>query len=138
MMGRMRLISRGKPGPAPEPAVGDDLDSGVTGLLRYRRLVIRVLLAIFLLLPAVALLTSHRHHPWFLILGAVAFVVLVDRTVLVQMPQPGRYERWQWILLPLVVALGAALFAVGGMSWIAALSVASAAVGRITPDGRPT
>ena len=39
---------------------------------------------------------------------------------------------------PLVVALGAALFAVGGMSWIAALSVASAAVGRITPDGRPT
>jgi len=135
----MRLISRGKPELAPEPTVGDDLDSGVTGLLRYRRLVIRVLLAIFLLLPAVALLTSRRHHhPWFLILGALAFVVLVDRTVLVQMPRPGRYERWQWILLPLVVALGAALFAVGGMSWIAALAVASAAVGRITPDGRPT
>jgi len=135
----MRLISRGKPELAPEPTVGDDLDSGVTGLLRYRRLVIRVLLAIFLLLPAVALLTSRRHHhPWFLILGALAFVVLVDRTVLVQMPRPGRYERWQWILLPLAVALGAALFAIGGMSWIAALAVASAAVGRITPDGRPT
>jgi len=139
MMESMQLTSRSETGPEPGPSVGDDLDSGVTGLLRYRRLVIRVLLAIFLILPAVALLTSrYHHHPWFLILGAVAFVVLVDRTVLVQMPQPGRYERWQWILLPLVVALGAALFAVGGMSWIAALSVASAAVGRITPDGRPT
>ena len=139
MMGSMRLTSRSETGPEPGPSVGDDLDSGVTGLLRYRRLVIRVLLAIFLILPAVALLTSHHHHhPWFLILGTVAFVVLVDRTVLVQMPQPGRYERWQWILLPLVVALGAALFAVGGMSWISALAVASAAVGRITPDGRPT
>jgi len=138
-MESMQLTSRSETGPEPGPSVGDDLDSGVTGLLRYRRLVIRVLLAIFLILPAVALLTSrYHHHPWFLILGAVAFVVLVDRTVLVQMPQPGRHERWQWILLPLVVALGAALFAVGGMSWIAALSVASAAVGRITPDGRPT
>jgi len=138
----MPLISRGKPGLAPEPTVGDDLDSGVTGLLRYRRLVIRVLLAIFLLLPVAALLRSHPHHPTgntgFLIVGTVAFVVLVDRTVLVQMPQPGRYERWQWALLPLVVTLGAALFAVGGMSWIAALAVASAGLGRITPDGRPT
>src|SRR5262249_61880072 len=107
-----------------------------------RRLVIRVLLAILLLLPVVALLRSHPHSPTgstgFLIVGTLAFVVLVDRTVLVQMPQPGRYERWQWALLPLVVALGAALFAVGGMSWIAALAVASAGVGRITPDGRPT
>jgi two-component system, NarL family, sensor histidine kinase DesK len=138
----MPLISRGKPGLAPEPTVGDDLDSGVTGLLRYRRLVIRVLLAIFLLLPVVALLRSHPHNPTgntgFLTVGTLAFVVLVDRTVLVQMPQPGRYERWQWALLPLVVALGAALFAVGGMSWIAALAVASAGVGRIAPDGRPS
>ena len=117
MMESMQLTSRSETGPEPGPSVGDDLDSGVTGLLRYRRLVIRVLLAIFLILPAVALLTSrYHHHPWFLILGAVAFVVLVDRTVLVQMPQPGRYERWQWILLPLVVALGAALFAVGGIN----------------------
>ena len=139
MMVTMGLTSRSEPG--PEPVAGDDLDAGVTGLLRYRRLVIRVLLAIFLILPVVTLLTSHHHrngHPWFLILGTLAFVVLVDRTVLVQMPQPGRYERWQWVLLPIVVALGAALFAAGGMSWLAALAVASAAVGRITPDGRPT
>jgi two-component system, NarL family, sensor histidine kinase DesK len=121
--------------------MGDDLDTGVTGLLRYRRLVIRVLLVIFLLLPAVALL-RHPHragsHPGFLILATLVFVVLVDRTVLVRVPEPGRYARWQWVLLPLVVALGAALFAVGGMSWLTALAVASAAVGRITPDGRTT
>src|SRR5262249_41584865 len=71
-------------------------------------------------------------------LGTLAFVVLVERTVLVPMPEPGRYARWQWVLLLITVALGAALFAVGHMGWITALAVASAAVGRITPDGRPT
>jgi two-component system, NarL family, sensor histidine kinase DesK len=140
MMVDMRLTSRSEPGPEPGPSVGDDLDTGVTGLLRYRRLVIRVLLVIFLLLPAVTLLGSHplTGRDVFLILGTVAFVVLVDRTVLVQMPEPGRYERWQWALVPVVFALGAALFAVGHMAWITPLAVASAAVGRITPDGRPT
>jgi two-component system sensor histidine kinase DesK len=137
MMVTMRLTSRSEPG--PEPVAGDDLDAGVTGLLRYRRLVIRVLLVIFLLLPVVAL----RKYPLtgshvFLIVATLAFVVLVDRTVLVQLPVPGRYARWQWALLPVVLALGAALFAVGGMSWITPLAVASAAVGRITPDGRAT
>jgi hypothetical protein len=140
MMVTMRLTSRSKPGPEPGPSIGDDLDTGVTGLLRYRRLVIRVLLLIFLLLPAVALLGAHplSGNHVFLILATLAFVVLVDRTVLVPMPEPGRYERWQWVLLPMVVALGAALFAVGGMGWLTALAVASAAVGRITPDGRAT
>jgi two-component system, NarL family, sensor histidine kinase DesK len=140
MMVTMRLTSRSKPGPEPGPSIGDDLDTGVTGLLRYRRLVIRVLLLIFLLVPAVALLGSHplSGNHVFLILATLAFVVLVDRTVLVPMPEPGRYERWQWVLLPMVVALGAALFAVGGMGWLTALAVAAAAVGRITPDGRAT
>ena len=141
MMGSMRLTSRSGPGPEPEPDIGDDLDTGVTGLLRYRRLVIRVLLAIFLLLPVVTLLRPHHHpggHPGFLIPAALVFVVLVDRTVLVRMPEPGRYARWQWLLLPIVVALGAAMFAVGGMGWLTALAVASAGVGRITPDGRAT
>jgi two-component system, NarL family, sensor histidine kinase DesK len=142
MMVTMRLTSRSEPGPESGPSVSDDLDSGVTRLLRYRRLAIRVLLTIFLLLPVLALLRPHPHnhtsHHWFLILGTLAFVVLADRTVLVRMPRPGRYERWQWALLPILVALGAALFAVGGMAWLSALAVASAAVGRITPDGRPT
>jgi two-component system sensor histidine kinase DesK len=139
MMVNMRLISRSEPEPGPS-IEDDDLDTGVTGLLRYRRLVIRVLLVIFLVLPAAALLTSHSRggHPGFLIFATLAFVVLVDRTVLVRMPQPGLYARWQWWLLPLVVVLGAALFAVGGMAWLTALAVASAAVGRISPDGRAT
>jgi len=140
MMVTMRLTSRSEPGPDPGPSIGDDLDTGVTGLLRYRRLVIRVLVLIFLLLPAAALLRSHplTGRDVFLILGTLAFVVLVDRTVLLQMPEPGRYARWQWALVPIVVALGAALFAVGHMGWITPLAIASAAVGRITPDGRPT
>jgi len=134
----MRLISRGKP--EPGPSIGDDLDSGVTGLLRYRRLVIRVLLVIFLLLPVVALRHSHQLtvSDGFLIVATLVFVVLVDRIVLMQAPEPGRYARWQWMLLPLVVTLGAALFAVGGMGWLTALAIASAAVGRFSPDGRTT
>ena len=144
MMVNMRLTRRSESGPEPVPGPSiddDDLDTGITGLLRYRRLVIRVLLVIFLLLPAVALLTSHHRssgHPAFLILATLAFVALTDRTVLVRMPEPGRYERWQWWLLPLLVALGAALFAVGGMAWLTALAIASAAVGRISPGGRAT
>jgi two-component system sensor histidine kinase DesK len=142
MMVNMRLTSRSEPGPGPErgPSIDDGLDSGVTGLLWYRRLVIRVLLVIFLLLPALSLLFSHKKtdHPAFLILATLAFVVLTDRTVLIRMPRPGQYERWQLLLLPLLVVLGAALFAVGGMAWLAALAVASAGVGRITPDGRAT
>jgi two-component system sensor histidine kinase DesK len=140
MMVDMRLTGRSKPGPEPGPSDDDDLDSGVTGLLRYRRLVIRVLLLLFLLLPTVTLLTSRplTGRDVFLILAAFAFVVLADRTVLVQMPEPGRYARWQWLLLPILVALGAALFAVGHMAWITPIAVASAAVGRMTPDGRPT
>jgi two-component system sensor histidine kinase DesK len=93
-----------------------------------------------LLLPVIGVLRSHAltGRDVFLILATLAFAVLVDRTVLVPMPEPGRYARWQWALLPLAVALGAALFAVGGMGWLTALAIASAGVGRITPDGRPT
>jgi two-component system sensor histidine kinase DesK len=140
MMVNMRLTSRSEPGPEPGPSVGDDLDTGVTGLLRYRRLVIRVLLVIFLLLPAVALLGSRplTGRDVFLILATLVFVVLADRSVLVRRAEPGRYERWQWALLLPLVGLGAALFAVGGIGWLTALAVASAAVGRISPDGRAT
>ncbi len=141
MMVGMWLTSRSGPGPEPGASVDDDLGTDITGLLRYRRLIIRVLLAIFLLLPVAGLFTGHHHsggHPAFLILATLAFVVLTDRTVLVQMPQPGRYERWQWWLLPVLVALGAAIFAVGGMAWFTALAVASAAVGRVSPGGRAT
>jgi len=140
MMVTMRLTSRSEPGPEPGPSTDDDLDSNITGLLRYRRLVIRVLLVIFLLLPAVALVTSHKSsgHPAFLILATFAFVALTDRIVLIRMPEPGRYARWQVLLLPLLVALAAALFAVGGMAWLTALAVASAAVGRIAQNGRAT
>jgi two-component system, NarL family, sensor histidine kinase DesK len=137
----MRLTSRSEPGPEPVPYPGDDdIDSGVAGLLRWRRVVIRVLLVIFVALPVVGLI-RHPHqasHPIFLIAGTLVFVVLVDRTVLVRVTEPGRYTRWQWMLMPFLMALGAALFAVGHMSWVTALAIASAAIGRVTPDGRPT
>ncbi len=60
MMVDMWLTSRSEPGPEPGASADDDLDTGVTGLLRYRRLIIRVLLVIFLLLPVAALFTAHH------------------------------------------------------------------------------
>jgi hypothetical protein len=79
MMVNMRLTSRSEPGPEPVsgPSINDDPDTDITGMLRYRRLIIRVLLVIFLLLPVVGLLTSHRHsgHSGFLIVATLAFVV---------------------------------------------------------------
>src|SRR5262249_23328848 len=107
MMVNMRLTSRGKPGPESGPDAGDDLDTGVTGLLRYRRLVIRALAVIFLLLPAAPLLRSHplNARDLFLILGTLACVVLVDPRVLGPTPEPGRCARWPWGPLPIPGAM---------------------------------
>jgi hypothetical protein len=35
MMESMRLTSRSEPGPEPGPSIDDDLDTHITGLLRY-------------------------------------------------------------------------------------------------------
>jgi two-component system, NarL family, sensor histidine kinase DesK len=139
MMDTMWLIGRGKPGPVPG-SPSDDLDEDMSGWLRYRRLAIRVLIVVFLVIPAVRSLLSHgvAGKSGFLAVTTLVFVVLIDRTVLVRAPQPGLYPRWQLALLPVVVALGAVLFAVGGMGSLVALAVAAAAVGRVTQDGRAT
>ena len=135
----MRLIGRDKPAPVQEPAA-DDLDEDLSGWLRYRRLVIRVLIAGFVLSPAVALLVPHglalTGRQAFLVLGTCAFALLVDQTVLVGMAVPAQPPNWAGASLPVTIALGGALFAAGQMSWLTALAVASAGAGRLASSTR--
>ncbi|HEY6279598.1 MAG TPA: sensor histidine kinase [Streptosporangiaceae bacterium] len=124
--------------PGPEPLLADDVDSDMSGWLRYRRLVIRVLIVVFLLLPVAGALAGHglAGRNLFLVPATFVFIVLADRVALANRPEPGWWERWRWPLLVLLFGLGAALFAVGQMSWLTALAIAAAGVGRFSPANR--
>ncbi len=115
-----------------DPPAADDLDRSVSGMLRVRRMVIGVLVTVFLALPAVALF---RHQGLsgdaaFLVPGTAVFIVLVDRWVLVRVPQPAHRPLRDLAVLWVIVVLGAALFVVGQMSWLTALAIAAAGAGR--------
>jgi two-component system sensor histidine kinase DesK len=115
-----------------EPPITDELDRSLSGTLRLRRLIIRVLVGFFLLLPA-ATMVYHQGltgDAAFLVPATAVFLVLVDRWVLVSLPEPGRRPRQDLVRLSVVIVLGAALFAVGQMNWLTALAVAAAAAGR--------
>src|SRR5262252_4914058 len=115
-----------------EPPPGDDPDRSVSGMLRLRGVVIGVLVTVFLALPAVALFRRQglSGDAAFLVPGTVVFVVLVDRWVLVSRPQLSHHPVRDLAVMWVIVALGAALFAVGQMNWLTALAVAAAAAGR--------
>ncbi|HUL24155.1 MAG TPA: histidine kinase [Streptosporangiaceae bacterium] len=115
-----------------DPPAADDLDRGVSGMLRIRRVVIGVLVTVFLALPAMSLFAKQglSGDAAFLVPGTAVFVVLVDRWVLVSLPQPSYLRRLDMVILGVIVVLGAALFAVGQMNWLIALAVAAAAAGR--------
>src|SRR6516165_5139894 len=110
----------------------DDLDRGVSGVLRIRRVVIGVLVTVFLALPAVALFSKQglSGDAAFLVPGTVVFIVLVDRWVLVRVPQPAHRPLRDLVVLWVIVVLGAALFVVGQMNWLTALAIAAAGAGR--------
>ena len=115
-----------------DPPAADDLDRSVSGMLRIRRVVIGVLVTVFLALPAVTLLRQQglSGDAAFLVLGTAVFIVLVDRWVLVRVPQPPHRPLRDVVVLWVIVVLGAALFVVGQMNWLTALAVAAAAAGR--------
>jgi two-component system sensor histidine kinase DesK len=116
----------------------DDLDESAERNLRTRRLIIRLIVMAFLLLPAGALLATHglTGQGLFLVPAAVGYTVLVDRVALVRFPGPVRRTGWSWLLLLVIVALAAGIFAVGHMTWMTPFAVAAAAVGRFAPTGR--
>src|SRR6516164_6130892 len=103
-----------------DPPPGDDLDRSVSGMLRLRGLIIGVLVTVFLALPAVALFRKQglSGDAAFLVPGTVVFIVLVDRWVLVLVPQPAHRPQRDLVVLWVIVVLGAALFVVGQMNWL--------------------
>jgi two-component system, NarL family, sensor histidine kinase DesK len=115
---------------------GDDLERSVSGVLRIRRVVLGVLVTIFLALPAVALFRQQglSGDAAFLVPGTVVFIVLVDRWVLVRVPQPAHHPRRDLVVLWVIVLLGATLFVVGQMNWLTALAIAAAGAGRIAAN----
>jgi two-component system, NarL family, sensor histidine kinase DesK len=115
-----------------DPPPGDDLDRSVSVMLRLRGVIIGLLVTGFLALPAVALFSKQglSGDAAFLVPGTAAFIVLVDRWLLVNRPEPGQHPWRETAVVWVIVLLGAALFAVGQMSWLIALAVAAAAAGR--------
>ncbi len=100
-----------------------------------RRVLVSVLIAFVLLQPAISLLG----HPldgrrWFQVLGAIVLAGLVCWRVTSR--DVGSHPI-PWFSLAVILALGIALFAIGGANWIAALAVAAAAFGRYSQSRLP-
>jgi len=116
-----------------------DVDAAMTARGRLgRKLVISAIICYFLVGPAVT-------HAWrqvtpstlFMLVGTVAFVVIV--TCVVVAPADPGLRGVPWVWLTLIVGLGIVLFVVGGDQggWLTALGVAAAACGRFTATIRP-
>jgi two-component system, NarL family, sensor histidine kinase DesK len=100
-----------------------------------RRVLISGLIAFALLQPAISLLGLPLDaRRWFLVIGSVVLAGLVCWRVtsreVSSHPIP-------WLSLAVILALGVALFAIGGANWIAALAVTAAAFGRYSQSPRP-
>jgi len=116
----------------PSVLAGEYADGSWT---EVRRVLISGLIAFALLQPAISLLG----HPldgrrWFLVIGSVVLAGLVcwrlTSREISSHPIP-------WLSLAVILALGIALFAIGGANWIAALAVTAAAFGRYSQSPRP-
>jgi two-component system, NarL family, sensor histidine kinase DesK len=122
---------------ADEPTT-DELERGISGSLRRRRLIIRTLVTVAMVVPVVSQFTTKglTAETAFLAAGTVVFVVLVDRWVLISVPHPGQSSPRDLVMLSVIVVLGCALFVFGQMNWLVALAVAAAATGRSAASER--
>jgi two-component system sensor histidine kinase DesK len=116
------------------PSVTDQLDTQDERWHRYRRLLLRALVAFALISP---FLSAHRPSGaamWFLIPATAAFIVIADRIVLRTEWHESRRVTWAW--LTVIVVLAVAILAVGGSNFVTALIIAAAGIGRISPTPR--
>ena len=116
------------------PSVTDQLDTQDERWHRYRRLLLRALVAFALISP---FLSAHRPSGaaiWFLIPATAAFIVIADRIVLRTEWHESRRVTWAW--LTVIVVLAVAILAVGGSNFVTALIIAAAAIGRMSPTPR--
>lgn len=120
-------------GVLPDDAAADD-----SGLGRYRRAAIGVLILVALGSPAIRVLSDHSVPPverWVLLSGTITFIVISG--VFGIAPTAPTLRSPPWGALTLIVALGITLFVVGGMNWLAVLAVAAGSCGRFASSRWP-
>jgi two-component system, NarL family, sensor histidine kinase DesK len=118
-------------GPDAAPEIPDDARL-------VRRLLFIAIFLFVLLSPAVRVLSDHRMPVaarWFLLVGSVVFAIVtyiygISRWAPTVRPRP-------WVPVTAIVALAVALFAVGGLNWIAVLAVGAGAAGRSSRTAWP-
>lgn len=118
---------------APLPAE-DELTRDMSSWQRQRRRFIGIMVAAFVLSPAVSLVANHGFagRALFLLPGAMVFVLAISRGpfTVSDLAAAGLWRRG-WLVL--IVVLGAALFVVGGTNWLVALACAAAVFGTLVP-----
>jgi two-component system sensor histidine kinase DesK len=113
--------------PDASPEFPDD-----TRLGQSRRLLISLVFLFILLSPAIRVLSDHRMPVaarWFLLAGSVFFVV-VTYVFWIAPGAPPTVWPGPWAIMLVTIALAVALFAVGGLNWLAVLAIAAGLCGR--------
>jgi two-component system sensor histidine kinase DesK len=105
---------------------------------QLRQAIILVLICFFVLAPAVGG-AVRRPAPasYFVLVGSVAFIGVAGVLIFRPAWAHGGTDRVPWARLAIIVALGVALFVVGGEAWIIVLALAAATCGSYTVTGRP-
>jgi two-component system sensor histidine kinase DesK len=105
---------------------------------QVRQLIILVLICFFVLAPAIGgVLRRPAPASYFVLAGSVAFIGVAGVLVLRPAWAYGGTDQVPWLRLAVTVALGAALFVVGGEAWIIILALTAAACGSYTATVRP-
>ncbi|MGE5286796.1 MAG: sensor histidine kinase [Micromonosporaceae bacterium] len=125
-----------EPGMVVPPPLSYDPDTDTPARSTFPRPIILALIS-FLIIPAAGLIPAHADPAKiaFLLPGTVVFVVLAGWFAVAQKSTGPDRLKWLWITV--IVVLATALFAVGRWSWVVALPVAGAAIGRRSLRTRP-
>ncbi len=115
--------------PDAVPDVPDD-----ARLAQTRQLLVTVLILVVLVSPLIRVFSDHSSMPtavrWFLLVGSLVFVTVT--WVFWVPPYAPTVRPARWVMITATVALGVALFAVGGMNWLAVLAVGAGVSGRFS------
>lgn len=110
-------------------------DRAARSWIFYCRLLMSVLVAVLVLQPAFHLLRGPlTGTAWFQLIGALAMAGLGCWRIAVTDQHAGLAA---WLAAVAILALGIALFAVGGTSWLANLAIAAALCGRFSRTPGP-
>ena len=119
---------------APTAPLADDVDAQTDAFTRGRGLVMRVIIAFFLVAPFFSRPRPSPAQMAFLAPATAALILLVCIFIV------GRARRMRGyralIFTVVIVALAISILAVGGLNWIGAIFIGGAAAGRLAASGR--